>query len=347
MLAVSRTMIQSVQAAQMTTSNGFMPNRPHIIAVAIFDGIVLGDVAPPCELLAAVRLGDGKPGYTVKICGPGPDVATRHCRLRPPYSWRALHSADTILLPGVDNIDRELPDMLRRAVRRAASRGARVVSICTGAFLLAATGLLNGARATTHWMAAAELTRRYPEIDVDANVLYVDNGKVLTSAGATAGLDLCLHMIRIDYGAAVAARAARMAVMPLERAGGQAQFIRHQPPVTRGALAPLLAWIEQNLDQDLNVVQIASAAAMSLRTLHRKFAEQTGTTPASWVLRARIQRAQELLVDSNLPMEEISARVGFGSASTFRDRFRSAVGTSPSSYRKAFRANEPGDSAHR
>jgi transcriptional regulator GlxA family with amidase domain len=346
MLAVSRTMIQSVQAAQMTTSNGFMPNRPHVIAVAVFDGIVLGDAVPPCELLAAVRLGDGKPGYTVKICGPGSDVATRHCRLRPPYSWRALHTADTILLPGVDNIDRELPDKLHRAIRRAASRGARIVSICTGAFLLAATGLLNGARATTHWMAAAELTRRYPEIDVDANVLYVDNGKVLTSAGATAGLDLCLHMIRIDYGAAVAAHAARMAVMPLERAGGQAQFIRHQPPVARSALAPLLAWIEQNLDQDLNVVQIASAAAMSLRTLHRKFAEQTGTTPASWVLRARLHRAQELLVDSNLPMEEISARVGFGSASTFRERFRDAVGTSPSSYRKAFRANEPGDSAH-
>jgi transcriptional regulator GlxA family with amidase domain len=338
--------IQSVQAAQMTTNDGFMPNRPHVIAVAVFDGIVLGDVAPSCELLAAVRLGDGRPGYVVKICGPGPDVATRHCRLRPPYSWRALHSADTILLPGVDDIDRELPDKLRRAVRRAASRGARVVSICTGAFLLAATGLLNGARATTHWMAAAELTRRYPEIDVDANVLYVDNGKVLTSAGATAGLDLCLHIIRMDYGAAVAARAARMAVMPLERAGGQAQFIRHETPVARGALGPLLAWIEKNIGEDLNVVRIASAAAMSLRTLHRKFAEQTGTTPASWVLRARIHRAQELLVDSNLPMEEISARVGFGSASTFRERFRDAVGTSPSSYRKAFRANETVDSAH-
>jgi transcriptional regulator GlxA family with amidase domain len=345
MLAISRTMIQLVQAAQMTTCDGFMPNRPHVIAVAVFDGIVLGDVAPACELLAAVRLGDGKPGYAVKICGPDRDVATRHCHLRPPYSWRALHSADTILLPGVDSIDRELPDTLRCAIRRAAGRGARVVSICTGAFLLAATGLLNGARATTHWMAAAELSRRYPEIDVDANVLYVDSGKILTSAGATAGLDLCLHMIRMDYGAAVAARAARMAVMPLERAGGQAQFIRHEPPVARGALAPVLAWIEKNLDEDLNVVQIASAAAMSLRTLHRKFAEQTGTTPASWVLRARIGRAQQLLVDSNLPIEEISARVGFGSASTFRERFRRAVGTSPSSYRMAFQANETSNSA--
>jgi transcriptional regulator GlxA family with amidase domain len=136
-----------------------------------------------------------------------------------------------------------------------------------------------------------------------------------------------------------------MAVMPLERAGGQAQFIRHEPPVARGALAPLLAWIEKNLDQDLDVVQIASAAAMSVRTLHRKFADQTGTTPAFWVLRARIHRAQELLVDSNLPIEEISARVGFGSASTFRERFRDAVGTSPSSYRKAFRGNETADAA--
>jgi transcriptional regulator GlxA family with amidase domain len=196
-------------------------------------------------------------------------------------------------------------------------------------------------------MAAAELTRRYPEIDVDPNVLYVDSGRVLTSAGATAGLDLCLYMIRMDYGAAVAARAARMAVMPLERAGGQAQFIRHEPPVARGALAPLLAWIEENLDADLNVVQIASAAAMSLRTLHRKFAEQTGTTPASWVVRARIRRAQELLADSNLSIEEISARVGFGSASTLRERFRGAVGTSPSSYRMGFRANETADFARR
>jgi transcriptional regulator GlxA family with amidase domain len=225
-----------------------------------------------------------------------------------------------------------------RAVRAAAANGARVASICSGAFVLAATGLLDGRRATTHWLAAAELARRYPRIDVDPNVLYVDNGKVLSSAGAAAGLDLCLHMVRGDYGAAVAADAARLSVMPLEREGGQAQFIVHEPPASDGAsLEPVQRWMERNLDRELSLGDIAKKAALSVRTLNRRFRDQSGTTPIQWLLKARARRAQHLLETSAQSIEQIATRVGFGSAATFRQRFHRVVGTSPQAYRRAFR----------
>ena len=180
----------------------------------------------------------------------------------------ALERADTIIVPGIADIDAPVPRELVQALRAAAERGARLASICSGAFLLAATGLLAGKRATTHWLAAAELARRYPAIEVDPNVLFVDEGNLLTSAGATAGIDLCLHLVRRDFGAAVAANTARMAVVALEREGGQAQFIVHPPPPSDGeSLAPLLAWIEQNLHRDLSLFALARRAAMSTRTL--------------------------------------------------------------------------------
>jgi transcriptional regulator GlxA family with amidase domain len=193
-------------------------------------------------------------------------------------------------------------------------------------------------RATTHWLAAAELARRNPSIDVDPDVLYVDNGQILTSAGAAAGLDLCLHMVRRDYGATVAADAARISVMPLERDGGQAQFIVHAPPAADGeSLDPLLRWLEKNLDKELALDEIARRAAMSTRSLSRRFREQTGTTPARWVLALRVRRAQHLLETSGQPVERIAEAVGLGSTATLRDRFRRIVGTSPQAYRRAFR----------
>lgn len=329
--------------AQTTKNAKILPKTtyPHIVAVVVFDGIVPSDFTLPCEVFRRVQLESDQPGYEVKVCGVTREVKTDLFTITPRYTLATLRHADTIILPGVADIDQEVPPPLVRAVCKAAKRGARIASVCTGAFIFAATGLLDGARATTHWLAAAELARRYPTIEVDPNVLYVDNGKLLTSAGAVAGLDLCLHMVRCDYGAAVAAHVARASVMPLERAGGQAQFIQHKPPTDdAGSLQSLLLWIEDNLCQDLQVSTLAGRAAMSVRTLHRRFIEQTGSTPTNWVLQSRIRRAQQLLETTRLSVEHVSIEAGFGSTATFRDRFHKTVGTSPYAYRRAFRVTE-------
>jgi transcriptional regulator GlxA family with amidase domain len=320
-----------------------LPNtiKPHSVAVVVFDGVVPSDFTTPCEVFQRVHLDSGQPGYEVKVCGVTPTVKTDLFTLTLRFTLAPLRHANTIILPGVTDPNQEVPPPLVRAVRSAVERGIRVASVCTGVFVLAATGLLDGARATTHWLAAAELARRYPAIKVDPNVLYVDNGNLLTSAGAAAGLDLCLHIVRRDYGAAVAARVARASVMPLERAGGQAQFIQHKPPASGdGSLQPLLLWIEDNLCQDLQVSTLANRAAMSVRTLHRQFVEQTGSTPTNWVLQSRIRRAQHLLETTRLSVEHVSAEAGFGATATFRDQFHKRVGTSPYAYRRAFRVTD-------
>ncbi len=195
-----------------------------------------------------MRLPGGRPGYRVRVCGVAREVDAGAFRIRVPYRLDELGRADTIIFPGVVDLDASLPGAVVRAVRKAAAAGARVASICSGAFVLAATGLLDGRRATTHWLAAPELARRYPAVVVDPEVLYVDEGQVLTSAGAAAGLDLCLHLVRRDTARPSRPRRRALAVMPLERAGGQAQFIVHEPPAPDGAsLEPLLRWLEQNL----------------------------------------------------------------------------------------------------
>jgi transcriptional regulator GlxA family with amidase domain len=204
--------------------------------------------------------------------------------------------------------------------------------------VLAVTGLLDGLRATTRWLGAGEMARRYPRVTVDPNVLYVDNGQILTSAGAAAGLDLCLHMVRRDYGAAVAADAARISVMPLERDGGQAQVIFHAPPAAEGAtLEPVLRWLEAHLRQELTLAHIATQAHMSARTLNRRFRERTGCAPLQWLRRARLRQAQFLLVTTDHSIERIAGRIGFGSATAFRDQFKEVVGATPQAYRRAFR----------
>jgi transcriptional regulator GlxA family with amidase domain len=209
--------------------------------------------------------------------------------------------------------------------------------------VLAAAGLLDGRRATTHWKYAAELAKRYPQVTVDPGVLYVDGGQFLTSAGAAAGLDLCLHLIRRDYGSAVAADAARLSVMPLEREGGQAQFVvaDHPPPPRGSVLEPVLEWLQDNVDSELTLAKIAAHAGMSTRSLNRHFREQTGMTPLNWLLRARIRKAQYLLEATDRPVDRIATDVGFGSPAAFRDRFRRVAGTSPRAYRTAFRPSRP------
>ena len=253
--------------------------------------------------------------------------------------------ANTVIVPGVSDLGATVAPDVVRALRAASKAGARIASICTGAFILAETGLLDGLRATTHWLGATELARRHPRIAVDPDVLYVDNGRLLTSAGAAAGLDLCLHLVRLDYGASVAADTARRVVMPLERTGGQAQFITHEAPGPDGSsLEPLLRWLESHAHCDLSLNVIARKAAMSVRTLNRRFRDQTGTTPLQWVLRARARRAQRLLESSNRSVERIADDAGFGSSAAFRARFRQIVGTSPREYRRAFRV--PGRASH-
>jgi transcriptional regulator GlxA family with amidase domain len=312
-----------------------------------FDGVVLGDLSTPCEVFGRARGADGHALYEVRICSLTPEVESEHVVLKVPWRLSSLNRADTVIVPGladldaVDLFDRAIPDGLRRAIRRTVDRGARVASICTGAFVLAATGVLDGLRATTHWRAASELARRHPEIDVDADVLYVDNGNVLTSAGAAAGFDLCLHLVRLDFGAEAAARVARAAVMPLERPGGQAQFIVHAPPAGESSsMAPLLAWIEHNLGRDLPLPVIARRAAMSTRTLSRRFLEQVGATPARWIAHARVRRAQRLLETTDFAVERVATESGFASSSVMREHFARIVGTAPLAYRLAFRPGQ-------
>ncbi|WNG41982.1 helix-turn-helix domain-containing protein [Archangium minus] len=311
----------------------------HVVAIVALDGVVPFDLSIPSEVFQRVRLPGGRAGYQVRVCGVTPEVNAGAFTIRTHSGLEELARADTIILPGTTDLSAPVPEKLLRAVRAAAASGARVASICSGAFLLAATGLLDGRRATTHWLATDELARRHPEIQVDPDVLYVDEGQFLTSAGAAAGLDLCLHMVRLDYGAAVAADAARLSVMPLERDGGQSQFILHPPPAPDGSsLEPLLRWLEENLHQPLTLEDIARHAALSVRTLNRRFREQLDTTPLQWLLRARVRRAQQLLETTGHSVEAIAERVGFGSATAFRDHFRRFVTTSPQAYRRAFRS---------
>ncbi|MEU3985903.1 helix-turn-helix domain-containing protein [Streptomyces sp. NPDC026672] len=311
----------------------------HTVAVLALDRVVPSDLSIPIDTFGGLRLPDGREPYRVRVCSPAEEVSAGAFTVRAPYGLDALAEADTIVLPGVADPTAPLPPEVAGALRAAAANGTRIASVCVGAFVLAATGLLDGLRATTHWAAARELAERYPAITVDPNVLYVDNGQFLTSAGAAAAMDMCLHVIRKDHGSAVAAHAARMCVMPLEREGGQAQFIVHDlPPAPAGAtLEPLLEWLEDNCDRDFTVDEIAARAGMSARTLNRRFREQTGTTPVQWLHRARVRRAQYLLETTAHPVERIAHQSGFGSPTAFRDRFRRVVGTSPQAYRRAFR----------
>lgn len=311
----------------------------HTVAILALDQVVPFDMAAPMQVFDWTRLPDGRSPYRIRLCAASPELrADGGFSLRVERGLEALADADTVVVPGCSPAAGPTPEPVLEALRRAAAAGTRIASVCAGAFVLAEAGLLDGLRATTHWAAAEELARRFPDVRVEPDVLYVDNGQILTSAGAAAGLDLCLHMIRRDFGSAVAAHSARMSVMPLEREGGQAQFIVHDhPPVPRGStLEPVLEWIEDNLAREITLGALASRSGMSERTFSRRFREQTGTTPLQWLLRARVRRAQYLLENSDHPIERIARQAGFGSPTAFRERFRRVVGTGPQAYRAAF-----------
>jgi len=308
----------------------------HKVAVLALPDFVSLDFGIACDAFRLVSDPSGTKSYEVLVCGAPRTVPTRGFELRAQHGLEALADADTIVVPGIDPPMVPVSKAVKEALRNASERGARVTSICTGAFVLAASGVLDGKRATTHWAYARDLARLYPKIIVEPDVLFVDEGDIVTSAGASSGMDMCLHIIRRDHGQAVAAQVARLAVAPLSRDGGQAQFIRHDLPSSPSSLAPLLDWMSNNLDASQTVETLAARAGLAPRTFARRFREQTGTTPLQWLVTARIRRAQELLEESEASIAQTAMLAGFDSPVTFRARFRRSVGLTPSEYRRRF-----------
>ncbi|WP_199191780.1 helix-turn-helix domain-containing protein [Amycolatopsis sp. CA-126428] len=304
----------------------------HAVALAATDGML------SFELTIATEVFGDDPRYRFAVCGPAP-VRVGRFLLEPDHGLDRLARADTVLVPGWADVDADPPAGLVDAVRAAHARGARVASLCTGAFVLAAAGLLDGLRATTHWAHTDVLAARYPRVTVDPDVLYVDNGQVLTSAGKAAAMDLCLHLVRADHGPAAANAIARRLVVPPHRAGGQAQFVTAPVPTRDDhPLASLLPWITTRLDRPLTVEDLASHANMSSRHLGRHFRSATGTTPLRWLLNQRIRRAQELLENTDASIDAVAEAVGMGTATTLRRHFNRTVGVPPDTYRRTFRS---------
>ncbi|TDW79750.1 AraC family transcriptional regulator with amidase-like domain [Kribbella pratensis] len=282
------------------------------------------------------------PPYRFSVCTehPGNLSTTEGFDMVVTSGLRALDRADTIVVPGWLPINREPTPAVLRALTRAHRRGARLVSICSGAYLLAATGLLDGRRVATHWRYADELQRRFPAVQVDPDVLYVDHGDVATSGGSGTGIDLCLHLVRRDHGASYAAWVAGRMVMPPHREGGQTQYRSAEPvpkePVPKESLGGLLDWAVERLDKPITVDDLARRANVSPRTLARRFEQQLGAAPGQWLLAQRIARTRVLLEETDLSVDAIAARVGLSSATNLRRRFRAALHTTPSAYRRAY-----------
>jgi transcriptional regulator GlxA family with amidase domain len=306
----------------------------HRVAALVVREVVAFDLAIPAQVF-----GREPDLYDWAVCAPerGPVPTESGFDVLVPHGLEALEEADTVVVPGIGDRAWPLPHEPLKALREAKERGARIASICTGAFVLAAAGLLDGRRAATHWRYAALLAREFRRVEVDADVLYVDDGDVLTSAGVAAGIDLCLHIVRRDHGAEVANAIARRIVVAAHRDGGQAQFVERPLPAENGGLAATRAWIEERLDEQLTVEDMARHAACSPRSFARRFRAETGTTPLQWVIGRRVVEAQRLLEGTELPIEQVATSAGFGTATTLRQHFGRALSTSPSAYRRAFR----------
>jgi transcriptional regulator GlxA family with amidase domain len=314
----------------------------HRVVALCLDGVVAFDLAAPAQAFSTATLGPGKAAYEFSTCSLDgrPLRSTTGFGVVPQGDLSLLRRADTVVVPAALAVFSEPPEPALAGLRAAAERGARVISVCTGAFALAHAGLLDGRRATTHWAFAEEMARRFPAVEVDAAALYVDEGAVMTSAGLSAGIDLCLHVIREDCGAAVGERVARHMVAAPHREGGQAQFIE-RPAVIAGATAGSLEetrrWAAEHLHEPLDVAVMAHHANVSPRTFARRFREETGTTPLQWLLNQRVQEARRLLEETDLPIDAVAWQAGFGTAASLRDHFRRVTATTPSGYRRSFR----------
>jgi transcriptional regulator GlxA family with amidase domain len=314
----------------------------HRVAALCLDGLVAFDLAVPAQSFALAFDDEGRPLYEFSTCSPaGAKLrTTTGFTLQTEAGLDLLQEAETVVVPAYRDVFSPPPAEAILALQDAAERGARILSVCTGAFALAFAGLLDGRRATTHWAFAEALASRFPAIEVDAAALYVDEGTVMTSAGLSAGIDLCLHVIRKDFGAAVGERAARHMVAAPHRDGGQAQFIeRPHEASSEGAnwLETTRHWVSERLAEPLDVATMSRQAGVSPRTFARRFREETGTTPLQWLLSQRVLEARRLLEETELPIEAIAWRAGFGTAASLRDHFRRAMATTPTAYRRSFR----------
>ena len=310
------------------------------VAIVAGDGVTAFELGVACDVF-----GDewapivGVPWYRTFVCGipPGPVTTDSGFQILPGHGPGLIRTAGTVIvLPTISSA--QVPGELLDALREAHARGSRIVSLCTGAFALAAAGLLDGRRATTHWTECGELARRHPKVSVDPRVLFVDEGDILTSAGSAASIDLCLHVVRLDYGTEIATQLARQLVVPPQRDGGQAQYIDAPLPVLDGSslFAGTVDWLQEHLHEAVTVEDLADRAAMSPRTFARRFLASTGTTPYQWLIRQRIQLAQRLLETSDLPIDSVAQRSGFSTGANLRKHFTRAVHTSPQAYRRTF-----------
>jgi AraC family transcriptional regulator, transcriptional activator FtrA len=328
-----------------------MPKLPSVrkplnslVVALVYDGLCAFEFSCAAEVFGLPRPELGANWYRFETCSiNGREVRGQYgLRMKPSGGLDRLLAAGTVVVPGWQGIDVPVPLSLLAALRRAHARGARLLSICSGSFVLAATGLLDGRRATTHWRYADAFRTRFARVEVDANVLYVDAGGVLTSAGSAAGLDLCLHLVRRDWGPAIANQVARRLVIPPHRDGGQAQFLER--PVERvdsrtahrDPLSALLDKIRGRLTEPWRIADLARHAAMSERTFMRRFRAVTGSSPADWITRARVDRARELLESTALPIDRVAHECGLGTPTTLRHHFRRKLGVSPATYRRRF-----------
>jgi transcriptional regulator GlxA family with amidase domain len=310
------------------------------VAVLVLDNVAPFELGVICEVFGTDRTADGFPGYEFHVCSPGGATVrtTSGWLLTPTDDLTALDHADLIAVPA-HPIGCPAPPEAVAALRRAAERGAQVLSVCSGAFLLGEAGLLDGRRCTTHWKHAGELARRFPAAKVDPDVLYVADDHIATSAGTAAGIDLCLHLVRREHGSAVATALARRMVVPPHRDGGQAQYVEAPVPRTADAptLEPLLSWLVTTLDQEHTADSLAARAHMSPRTFARRFRAETGTTPHDWLTGQRVLLVRHLLEQTDLGVDAIASRSGFGTAAMLRHHFTRRVGATPQSYRMTFR----------
>lgn len=313
--------------------------RPHRVAILVLPSVVPFDLAVPLQVFGYPREDLGARRYRAVVCceRPGLVPSARGIAIHVGHGLGALRSADTIIVPGIDDLDHAIAPVVLRGLQRAYARGARVASICTGSFVLAAAGLLDGRRATTHWIDVPAMRERFPSVQVDPDVLYTEDGRIFTSAGIAAGIDLCLHLVHRDFGVRLANAIARRLVVPPHRAGGQAQYIPEPVAEPTGrTLEPTRAWMLARLGTPLTVGAMAAHAGVPVRTFVRRFRAESGVSPLQWVLRQRVLAAQRMLEASNAPVERIAQRTGFGSPVSLRAHFRRVIGVSPLAYRRTF-----------